>query len=140
MNKLAIFFSAMLISSATLAAEPFSEISTDVVSLLKTTEHRYISTFDCTDDGCGYEHFLQEIDFSSEISCTKKITEIAANRSTAYPVWKDRPETLYLTVIDVSLGKSFTATIVTGKNCDYSFKIEPLTRESNEKARHPGEG
>lgn len=140
MTKLVISLLAILASPTSLAAEPFSEVPTNVVSLLATSEHRYISTFGCSDNGCGYEHFLQAINFTSEIACTRKITEIGADRSTAYPVWKDQPEALFLTVVDVSQSKSFTATIAPGKNCDYSFKIEPLTRESDAKARHPSEG
>lgn len=137
MKTLAIACSALLASASASAAEPLDNISSDVVSLLATTGHRYVSTHACAADGCGYRHFIQRFDAASKVACTRRIGEIGLDLSTAYPVWKDRPETLYLTVIDVGQGTSSTASITTGDDCTYTFKIEPLTRESDAKSRHP---
>ena len=139
METLAIACSALLASAAASATEPFDAIPGDVVSLLASPGHRYVSTFECAADGCGYRHYFQRFDAASKVACTRRIAEIGLDLSTAYPVWKDRPETLYLTVIDVGQGRSYSASITTGDDCSYTFKIEPLTRESDAKSRHPGD-
>jgi len=135
-------FLAILLASAAsslTAEERLAQLPTDVMELSASAHHRYISILVCSADACGYERYVQNIEFA-EVTCTKRITEIGTEFASAYPVWKDQPDTLYLTVIAVDHAKSFTAKLVTKSGCDYEFHIEPLSKKNAAESAAPGAG
>jgi hypothetical protein len=131
MHKLIAY---ILLTSATafnkvLADDKLDLIPTSVVELASSTKYRYVSVFNCAHSSttCGYERFVQEM-LIKRITCTKRISEIDVEFASAYPVWKGFPETLYLTISDMGNAKSYAAKIVMGKNCEYTFSMEPLNK------------